>query len=417
MASDLAYSGGGHDARQERRGFFGWLRSQRRNAMLVLLVAMFIVAATAPRIFITIPSGHAGVLWMRLFGGTRIAGGALGEGLHIIFPWDKIFIYDVRMKEHSRDFEVISSDALHMKIQISFRWRLILRNLPRLHQEMGPEYLNSLLVPDIGSVVRERISKRTAEELFERRRAEIQADIYNNVVSDDQPNSIGPVNDKGENGNLIALVDILIQTINLPDKLRNAIERKFEESQFAQEYNYRLARERLESERKQIEASGIQAFQQTVNQGISENYLRWRGIEATLQLSASPNAKIVVIGGQNGLPLILNTGEGTGPGGVGSGPRATAPSLSDLGRIPDGGTSAANAPGRSPYIAAFPPYSRFGGAADPATAPPAPADPRAAAAATVDLLRRLGQSLGYRLEPATPGSPPPETVPAANQPR
>src|SRR5262249_34226552 len=47
-------------------------------------------------------------------------------------------------------------------------------------------------------------------------------------------------------------------------------------------------------------------FQQTVSQGISESYLRWRGIEATLQLSQSTNAKVVVIGsGKDGLPIIL----------------------------------------------------------------------------------------------------------------
>ncbi len=58
--------------------------------------------------------------------------------------------------------------------------------------------------------------------------------------------------------------------------------------------------------RKQIEANGIAAFQQTVSKGISELYLRWRGIEATLALAQSSNSKIVVIGsGKDGLPIIL----------------------------------------------------------------------------------------------------------------
>jgi hypothetical protein len=48
-----------------------------------------------------------------------------------------------------------------------------------------------------------------------------------------------------------------------------------------------------------------------VQAGISENYLKWRGIEATLQLATSPNAKVVVVGGgSNGMPLILNTDDG-----------------------------------------------------------------------------------------------------------
>ena len=74
----------------------------------------------------------------------------------------------------------------------------------------------------------------------------------------------------------------------------------------AQEYQFRIERERKESERKRIEAAGIHDFQQIVSQGISESYLRWRGIEATLQLAQSTNSKIVIVGGgKDGLPIIL----------------------------------------------------------------------------------------------------------------
>jgi hypothetical protein len=85
-----------------------------------------------------------------------------------------------------------------------------------------------------------------------------------------------------------------------------AINRKIEQYYLVQEYAFRVDRERKESERKQIEANGIRDFQQTVTQGISDSYVRWRGIEATLQLAQSPNTKIVIIGsGKDGLPVIL----------------------------------------------------------------------------------------------------------------
>jgi len=45
-----------------------------------------------------------------------------------------------------------------------------------------------------------------------------------------------------------------------------------------------------------------------VSQGLSEQLLRWRGIEATKALAESQNAKVVIVGGKDGLPLILNTG-------------------------------------------------------------------------------------------------------------
>jgi len=104
----------------------------------------------------------------------------------------------------------------------------------------------------------------------------------------------------------IILYDILVTGIELPAAIVGAINRKTEQYYIAEEYKFRVEREKRESERKKIEAEGIRDFQQTVSQGISESYLRWRGIEATLQLSQSTNAKVVVIGsGKDGLPIIL----------------------------------------------------------------------------------------------------------------
>jgi hypothetical protein len=99
---------------------------------------------------------------------------------------------------------------------------------------------------------------------------------------------------------------ILVAGIELPSAIVAAINRKTEQYYIAEEYKFRVEREKRESERKKIEAEGIRDFQQTVSQGVSESYLRWRGIEATLQLSQSTNSKVVVIGsGKDGLPIIL----------------------------------------------------------------------------------------------------------------
>ncbi|HIO68687.1 MAG TPA: prohibitin family protein, partial [Flavobacteriales bacterium] len=62
----------------------------------------------------------------------------------------------------------------------------------------------------------------------------------------------------------------------------------------------------LEADRKRIEAQGIQDFQKIITQSINDKLLRWNGIEATLKLAESNNAKVVVVGsGKDGLPLIL----------------------------------------------------------------------------------------------------------------
>jgi hypothetical protein len=105
---------------------------------------------------------------------------------------------------------------------------------------------------------------------------------------------------------MLNLIDTLILGIELPPSIVIAINRKLEQYYIAQEYTFRVEREIKESQRKKIEAEGIREFQQIVSQGISDSYLRWRGIEATLQLSQSTNSKVVIIGGgKDGVPIIL----------------------------------------------------------------------------------------------------------------
>ncbi len=159
-----------------------WLLRQRRTLMLALLVAMFIVTALAPRIFITIPSGHGGILWLRFFGGTQAERAALGEGLHVIPPWDHIFVYDMRVQEHDQAYEVIAREGLQVTVRSSFRWHLNPATLAKLHKSIGPNYLNVLLVPEVGSVLRERISQYEIEELFSSRRTQIQGEILQAVA-------------------------------------------------------------------------------------------------------------------------------------------------------------------------------------------------------------------------------------------
>ena len=149
----------------------------------------------------------------------------------------------------------------------------------------------------------------------------------------------------------IQLLDTLVLSIELPPAIVAAINRQTEQYYQIQEYKFRVEREAQESKRKQIEANGIAAFQRTVSQGISDSYLRWRGIEATLALAQSPNAKIVIFGtNKDGLPLILgnvDTPPGSGitpqPPASGAAPPSGAPPAAPP--ASDKSSSGAPAPG------------------------------------------------------------------------
>src|SRR5205823_12606426 len=142
----------------------------------------------------------------------------------------------------------------------------------------------------------------------------------------------------------IQILDTLVLSIELPPDIVSAINRQTEQYYMIQEFKFRVQREAEESKRKQIEADGIAAFQKTVSQGISESYLRWRGIEATLLLSQSPNAKVVVIGsGRDGLPIILNAE----PNAAGAPPQSGGSGASSTGGPSSSGASGASSSGTS----------------------------------------------------------------------
>ena len=100
---------------------------------------------------------------------------------------------------------------------------------------------------------------------------------------------------------------VLLRNIELPAQVAKAVEAKLAADQQAQQMEFVLRKESKEAERKRIEAQGISDFQRIVTAGISPALLTWKGIEATEKIATSPNTKIVIVGGKDGLPIILNT--------------------------------------------------------------------------------------------------------------
>ena len=159
------------------------------GGVFCLLILLFLVMLLWRQIVITIPAGHAGVLWWRFLGGTDVGGPPSEEGTHFIWPWDKFFIYDARLQEQNAVFDVVTVDGLNIGITASIRWRVIEKNLGRLHKTIGPEYVGRLLFPEVGSVLRETISKYRAEDLYSHDRRSVQDAIYHGLIN--KPNGIG----------------------------------------------------------------------------------------------------------------------------------------------------------------------------------------------------------------------------------
>jgi len=308
-----------------------------------LLVALLMATILFPYVVITVPSGSVGVLWKRFNGydlycwcfvgrGTILDPRELrDEGLHIIWPWDKLYIYSLRLQSSTQTYNAISKDGVNVTAQINVRFQLLHNYVAVLHKFIGPQYLNSVVEPEIGSRAREVIAQYTAQEVYTSRegiqsriRTEAQKSLSTHLNSLVQPEAMEQPDPKHYNDflqNSIQLLDALVLGIELPAEIVAAINRQTQQYYEIQEYKYRVEREAQESTRKQIEANGIAAFQRTVSEGISDSYLRWRGIEATLALAQSRNSKIVIIGGgKDGLPIILGNIDGA----AGTNSKATA---------------------------------------------------------------------------------------------
>jgi regulator of protease activity HflC (stomatin/prohibitin superfamily) len=281
--------------------------------VIYLMVATLIAIVLYPHMVVTVPSGQVGVLWKRFGGGTVLDPRRLkNEGFNLILPWNEVFLYDLRLQSFTEPYNAISSDGVSLTATIIVRFRLQRDSVPVLHQAIGPNYEQVLVQPGVGSLTRQVIAEYTAEQAYSTARQEIQDKIRSLVEERLSQKMMEHAGEEGEESyrvsmsTIFILYDVLVTGIELPAAIVAAINRKTEQYYIAEEYKFRVEREKRESERKKIEAEGIRDFQQTVSQGISESYLRWRGIEATLQLSQSTNAKVVVIGsGKDGLPIIL----------------------------------------------------------------------------------------------------------------
>jgi regulator of protease activity HflC (stomatin/prohibitin superfamily) len=295
-----------------------WHFVERQLPMLViyLLVATLVGVILAPFVLVTVPTGYVGILWKRFGGGTVLDPRYLkNEGTRITLPWNIVFFYDLRLQSVTETYNAISKDGINMSATINIRFRLKRDSVPALHQSIGPNYVKDLIVPEIGNRMREVIAEYTAEDVYSTKRAEIQDKIRQRAESMLGEKMMQGGESEEEEGNapyriplyaMLNLIDTLILGIELPTAVVNAINRKIEQYYISEEYRFRVAREIRESERKKIEADGISEFQRIVSEGISDSYLTWRGIEATLELAQSKNTKIVVVGsGKDGLPIIL----------------------------------------------------------------------------------------------------------------
>lgn len=271
--------------------FSSWIKDRGPYLVVGFLLLILVFIVLWSRILIVIKPGEAGVLYRMLTTGT-VTDHVYAEGLHVLMPLNTMYIYNTRVQIVFHEINVLTSSGLPIKLTLAVRFQPVYETLGVLHQQVGPDYPNKIILPQIESVLRRNIGKYTPEDIYTNREG-----VLSNIVT----LALEEVGRK-----YIQVDDIIIRSVELPESVRKSIEEKLVNEQQFLAYNFRLKREQEEAKRKRIEAAGIEAYQKIIAGTLSDKLLQWQGIQATLELAKSPNSKVVVIGaGKNGMPIIL----------------------------------------------------------------------------------------------------------------
>lgn len=258
----------------------------------LILVGIFAIIFLS-KSTVTIDAGEAGVLWKRFDGGVVTDEPPLGEGFHIVAPWNEVIVYEVRQQELYETMKVLSSNGLDILLETSTWFLPKADELGSLHQQIGENYLERIIKPALRSAARSVVGRYTPEQLYSSKRDVIQNEIFEEtkVILDDQH---------------IQLNEVLVRDVTLPPTIKDAIERKLKQEQESLEYEFRLVTASKEAEKVRIEAQGKADANRILSASLNDQILRDKGIEATLELAKSNNSKVVVIGsGKEGMPIIL----------------------------------------------------------------------------------------------------------------
>jgi len=242
------------------------------------------------QIFTVVPAGTVGVVD---FLGS-VSNTTLKAGVNIVNPLANVVKFSIKTQELKETMNVPSKEGLSVQLEISLLYSLDPDNASKIYKSVGENYEEIIIVPQFRSVVRGVTSEYEAKALYTESREQLAT-----KMKDQLEKLVGP---RG-----ITIESAPMRQIILPAGLTASIEQKLQAEQASQQMQFVLKKEEQEADRKRIEAKGIADFQEIVARGISQNYLQWKGIEATEKLANSTNSKIVVIGaGKNGLPIILN---------------------------------------------------------------------------------------------------------------
>jgi regulator of protease activity HflC (stomatin/prohibitin superfamily) len=268
------------------------MNNRRLPLIILAVVGLIILMAVSSSLFFTIQSNERAVIFYPFTIGLD-KDNVIDQGIHLKAPWNDVYTYKVNEQSSDENMDILDKNGLSIHVDITVRYFPLPEKIGFVHQKFTQSYVEVLVIPEVRSTVRQVMGRFTAEEIYSTKRAEVESAIK------DETSRILSMN-------FVTATAVLIRSIVLPEQIKGAIENKLQQEQEALAYQFRLDKEKSEAERKRIAAEGESRANNIINNSLSDKLLKMRGIEATLELSKSPNSKVVIIGsGKDGMPLIL----------------------------------------------------------------------------------------------------------------
>jgi regulator of protease activity HflC (stomatin/prohibitin superfamily) len=261
--------------------------------VIVSLLGLMMFLFFIPQIFKNVGPGEAGVLWRRFFGGT-VTDVVYGEGIQIIFPWDNLYVYNVRTQQSERELNVLTQEGLQAKLVISVRYHPEYNLIGVLHQRIGPDYAETVIFPEVDASLRAVIGSMTAEELYT---------TTNDTLTRVLTRSIKELVES-----YISIDAVIIKNIELPQGVQSAIDNKIQQKHRAEAVEFLIEAARKEAVRNVVEAEGLAKANTLIDGSLSSLLVKNKMVDALKELAQSSNSKTVVIGtGSDNVPIILGT--------------------------------------------------------------------------------------------------------------
>ena len=234
-------------------GIFLLVQGGGRRALGVPLLIAGLAVAALSQSFVVVPAGHVGVVFNILRG---VQDRPLYEGVHFVVPGlQQALFYDARVKEATlsaphegerrtdTSIRARSKEGLEIGVDVTVQYRILKDRASKLHQEVGPGYLETLIVPQVRSKVRDAVGQFDAAELISTQRTALETSVIQGLEETLRQYHI-------------ELISVLLREIRIPETVAKAIEEKQTAEQQVQIEVNRRKQAEIAAQRAVVQAKG-----------------------------------------------------------------------------------------------------------------------------------------------------------------